>query len=168
MNIDPALISDVSDGEAAEAVQPSQGAFDHPPVPTQRCSPDIGSARPCLPPRLGARHIDRRVPLVHLTQDLAPSRKRPHSGNDRRPATTAGRAMLKPHLQADTDEPDARGAPEASLGGQTRCCRARTTNYRGRFRQRTGPLLLFGDGRQGYSPPESTPASCLCGKGRLP
>ena len=59
------------------------------------------------------------------------------------------------------------GAPKMPADGYVWICRASTTSHRGRVRPGTSLLGLFGDGRQGYSAPESTPAGPLSGKCRL-
>ena len=59
--------------------------------------------------------------------------------------------MLSLGADAVTVEPDGRGAPNPSLHGRTWPCRAGVNGGRGRFRQETGLLMLFGDGPQGYA-----------------
>ncbi len=59
--------------------------------------------------------------------------------------------MLNPQLHADTEKPDAGGAPEVLLDGRTWRDRAGTTDSRGRFGRGTSPLVLFGGRRRGYS-----------------
>ena len=59
------------------------------------------------------------------------------------------------------------GAPKMPADGYVWICRASTTSHRGRVRPGTSLLGLFGDGRQGYSAPESTPAGPLSGECRL-
>ncbi len=59
------------------------------------------------------------------------------------------------------------GAPKMPDDGYMWICRAGTTSHRGRFRPGTSLLGLFGDGRQGYSAPESTPAGRLSGECRF-
>jgi len=59
--------------------------------------------------------------------------------------------MLSRQPEAVMLEGDGGGAPEVSLDGQTRWYRTGTSGHRGRLRQKTGLLVLFGVGRQGYS-----------------
>jgi len=59
------------------------------------------------------------------------------------------------------------GAPKMPADGYVWICRAGTTSHRGRVRPGTSLLGLFGDGRQGYSAPESTPAGPLSAECRL-
>ncbi len=59
--------------------------------------------------------------------------------------------MLNPRAGAPAANPDGRSAPEVSLDGQTPWHRTGTSGHRGRLRQKTGLLVLFGVRRQGYS-----------------
>ena len=59
--------------------------------------------------------------------------------------------MLSRQAEAVMLERDGGGAPEVSLDGQTRWYRAGTSGNWGRLRQKTGPLVLAGVRRQGYS-----------------
>ena len=59
---------------------------------------------------------------------------------------------------------DGSGAPKMPVDGHVWMCRAGTTSHWGRFKPGTSLLGLFGDGRQGYSAPESTPAGGLSGE----
>jgi hypothetical protein len=59
--------------------------------------------------------------------------------------------MLKPRAGAPAANPDGRSAPEVSLGGQRRWYLTGTSGNRGRLRQKTGLLVLFGVGRHSYS-----------------
>ena len=59
--------------------------------------------------------------------------------------------MLRLGAEAVMLERDGGGALEVSLGGQTRWDRTGTRGNRGRLRQKTGLLVLFGVGRQSYS-----------------
>ena len=59
--------------------------------------------------------------------------------------------MLNPRAEAPAANPDGRRAPEVSLDEQMRWCRTGTRGSRGRIRQETGLLVLFGVRRQGYS-----------------
>jgi len=62
---------------------------------------------------------------------------------------------------------DRSGAPKMRADGHVWICRAGTTRHPGRFRPETSLLELFGDGRQGYSAPESTPTGPLSEECRL-
>src|ERR687894_149344 len=75
--------------------------------------------------------------------------------------------MLSPRAQAPTANPDGGSAPEVSLGGQTRWYRTGTSRNRGRLRQKTGLLMLFGVGRQSYSTYQMRADGCLSGECRL-
>ena len=75
--------------------------------------------------------------------------------------------MLNPQAVAATAEPDGRSAPEVSLDARVRRCRVGTTGNLGRFRRQIGFLVLFEDGRQGYSSPDNVPASYLSGECRF-
>ena len=59
--------------------------------------------------------------------------------------------MLNPRAGAPAANPDGRSAPEVSLDGQTRWYRTGPSGNRGRLRQKTALLVLFGVGRQGSS-----------------
>jgi hypothetical protein len=59
--------------------------------------------------------------------------------------------MLNPRAGAPAANPDGRSAPEVSLDEQMRWYRTGTGGNRGRIRQGTGLLVLFGVRRQGYS-----------------
>ena len=71
--------------------------------------------------------------------------------------------MLSLGTEALTAKPDGHGTPKMPVDGHVWRCRA------GRGRSKRGPRLLelFGDGHEGYSAPESAPASCLSGECRL-
>jgi hypothetical protein len=59
--------------------------------------------------------------------------------------------MLNPRAGAPAANPDGRSTPEVSLDGRMWWYRTGTRGHRGRIRQETGLLVLFGVRRQGYS-----------------
>src|SRR5829696_3126816 len=71
--------------------------------------------------------------------------------------------MLRLGAEAVMLERDGSGTPEVSLDEQTRWYRTGTSGNWGRLRQKTGLLVLFRDGRQAYSAPESAPAAAYLG-----
>src|SRR3954452_5543734 len=62
---------------------------------------------------------------------------------------------VEPASRRPTANPNRRSAPDVSLDARTWHCRAGTTGNSGQFRQGTMVWVLFGDGRRGYSSPES-------------
>ena len=66
--------------------------------------------------------------------------------------------MLRSPAEALSASPDGRSASAVSFNGRTLRYWAGASSNQGRFRQETGLLALFGDGRQGYSFPDSIAA----------
>lgn len=75
--------------------------------------------------------------------------------------------MLNPRAGAPAANSDGRRALEVSLDGQMRYYRTRTRGHRGRIRQETSLLVLFGVRRQGYSTYECGQMDCLSEECRL-
>ena len=68
-------------------------------------------------------------------------------------------AMLNPHLQGGTVEPDGRGAPDMPVMN----IRGAIGRVWGRFRPQNSFLVLVRNGRQGHPAPESAAGSVLVG-----
>jgi hypothetical protein len=75
--------------------------------------------------------------------------------------------MLMSKAEAVMLDLDGSGAPKMPADGHVWIYRPGRTSHRGRFKPGTSLLGLFGDGRQGYSAPESTPGGALSGECRI-
>jgi hypothetical protein len=71
--------------------------------------------------------------------------------------------MLSLGAEAVTMEPNGRGAPNASLGGQKWPCHAGAADLQDRFWRDGDLLMLFRHAPQGHSRPGSVPAGINLG-----